>query len=252
MPVTFFDWIMLYINEYGRLFLHGAALTLLLAVVGTVAGFLIGLLVAVIRTIPIEKKDPLIKRALIKVLKGALVVYIEVFRATPMIVQAMLLFYGPSFIGINIPVMAAGFLVISINTGAYIAEIVRGGIISIDRGQTEGAQSIGMTHWQTMLTVVLPQAIRNIMPAIGNEFIINIKDSAVLSTIGVTELFFQTKSASGTYLQYFPAFAITCVIYLIMTLAVTRILGALEKKMDGPASYVMKEALDKRRHGGGL
>ena len=246
MPVTFFDWIMLYIHDYGQLFLNGAALTLLLAIVGTTVGFGIGLLAAVIRTIPVEEKDPFYKRVLLKLLQGVLVVYIEIFRATPMIVQAMLLFYGPSFIGINIPIMAAGFMVISINTGAYMAEIVRGGITSVDKGQTEAAQSIGMTHWQTMSIVVLPQAIRNIMPAIGNEFVINVKDSAVLSTIGVAELFFQTKSASGTYLQYFPAFAITCVIYLIMTLAITRILMALEKKMDGPASYVMKEAIDKR------
>jgi len=246
MPVSFFDWIVLYINEYGKLFLNGAGVTLLLALIGTSAGFLIGLLVAVVRTIPVRKKDNLIKKVLLRIFQGLLAVYIEVFRATPMMVQAMLLYYGSSFIGINILAMTAGFLVISINTGAYIAEIVRGGITSVDIGQTEGAQSIGMTHWQTMSSVVLPQAIRNILPAIGNEFIINIKDGAVLSTIGVTELFFQTKSASGTYLQYFPAFAITCVIYLVMTLTITRILLLLEKKMDGPASYVVKEALEKR------
>ena len=246
MPGSFFDWIVLYINEYGELFLSGAGITLLLAIVGTSAGFIIGLLVAVVRTIPVGKQDSLIKRIPLRIFQGLLAVYIEVFRATPMMVQAMILYHGLSFIGINIPAMTTGFLVISVNTGAYISEIVRGGITSVDIGQTEGAQSIGMTHWQTMSSVVLPQAIRNIMPAIGNEFIINIKDSAVLSIIGVTELFFQTRSAAGTYLQYFPAFAITCVIYLVMTLTITRILLALEKKMDGPASYVVKEALEKR------
>jgi len=245
MPVTFFGWIELFIREYGQLFLIGARTTLLLTVVGTIIGFVIGLLVAIVRTIPCEKKDPLIKRLLLGVVKTVMVGYIELFRATPMMVQAMLIFYGLSFIGINIPVMTAGFLIISINTGAYMAEIIRGGIISVDKGQTEGAQSIGMTHWQTMMTVVLPQAVRNILPAIGNEFIINVKDSGVLSVISVTELFFQTKSAAGTYMQYFPAFSITCAIYLVMTLIITRLLRILEKRLDGPSSYIVKEALDK-------
>ena len=246
MPVTFFDWIVLFVKEYGPLFLSGAGTTLLLALIGTAAGFVLGLLVAIVRAVPLAKDDSLLKRVFMKIVNALLVVYIEFFRATPMIVQAMLIYYGLGFAGINIPELPAGLLVISINTGAYMAEIVRGGILSIDKGQTEGAQSIGMTHWQTMTTVVLPQAIRNIMPALGNEFVINIKDGAVLSVIGVTELFFQTKSAAGTYAQYFPAFAITCVIYLIMTVAITRLLMVLEKKMDGPASYVVKEALKKR------
>ena len=246
MPQNFFDWVILYLEKYGSLFAQGAGNTLLLAVVGTVIGFVIGLLVAVVRLIPLEEKDPLIKKIPVKIVKGILVAYIEVFRATPMIVQAMLIYYGLMYLGIDIPAMTAGFVVISINTGAYMAEIVRGGIISVDKGQTEGAQSLGMTHWQTMSSVVLPQAIRNIMPAIGNEFVINIKDSAVLSVISVTELFFQTNSAAGTYLNYFPAFAITCVIYFIMTFTITRILMLLEKKMDGPASFVIKEELKKR------
>jgi len=246
MPVSFFDWIVLLIDKYGALFLSGAGITLLLAIIGTSAGFVIGLLVAVVRTIPVGKSDSLIKKVLLRFIQWLLAVYIEVFRATPMMVQAMIIHYGSSFIGINIPSMSSGLIVISINTGAYIAEIVRGGITSVDIGQTEGAQSIGMTHWQTMTSVVLPQAIRNILPAIGNEFIINIKDSAVLSIISVPELFFQTKTAAGTYFQYFPSFAITCVIYLVMTLTISRILLFLEKKMDGPASYVVKEALEKR------
>jgi len=246
MPVTFFDWVLLYISDYGPLFMKGSGITILLALFGTTAGFIIGLLVGVVRTTPLGKSDPLGKRILLKISKAIMVGYIEFFRATPMIVQAMLVYFGFSFIGINMKAMTAGYLVISVNTGAYMAEIVRGGIISVDKGQTEGAQSIGMTHWQTMTSVVLPQAIRNIMPAIGNEFIINIKDSAVLSTIGVTELFFQTRSASGTYLQYFPAFAITCVIYLVMTLCITWVLRAIERKMDGPSSYIVNEALKKR------
>ncbi len=246
MPTTFFGWVGFLFQEYGDLFLKGAGTTLLLAVVGTVIGFLIGLLAGIVRTVRVDKKDPWIKKILMKIVQGVLVAYIEVFRATPMIVQAALIYYGTMYINIDMPALTAGLVTISINTGAYMAEIVRGGIISVDKGQTEGAQSLGMTHWQTMTSVVLPQAIRNIMPAIGNEFVINIKDSAVLSIISVPELFFQTKSAAGTYFQYFPAYLITCIIYFAMTFVITRILMALEKKMDGPASFVIKDELQRR------
>ena len=250
MERTFFDWVVLYWRNYWPLFLRGAGYTFLLAVVGTAAGFVIGLLVASVRIIPIDKNAPWLSRAGLKVIRGVLLAYIEFFRATPMIVQAMVIYYGAWSIGIPLYEMVAGFLVISINTGAYMAEIVRGGFISVDKGQTEGAQSIGMTHWQTMTSVVMPQAIRNIMPTIGNEFIINIKDSAVLSVISVSELFFITKSAAGTYLNYPPAFVIACVLYFVMTYGVTRILMALEKKMDGPATYVVKDALNARAREG--
>ncbi len=247
MPQNFFEWIVLFLQQYGNLFLTGALTTLLLAVVGTIIGFGIGLVVGIVRTVPLDKKDPLFKRVLLKIARAILVVYIEIFRATPMIVQAMIIYYGLGYFGVDIPPMTAAFVIISVNTGAYMAEIVRGGIISVDKGQTEGAQSLGMTHWQTMTNVVLPQAIRNIMPAIGNEFVINIKDSAVLSVISVTELFFQTKSAAGTYFQYFPPFVITCVIYFIMTFTITRILMYLEKRMEGPATFVIKDELAHRR-----
>ncbi|MDR0852183.1 MAG: amino acid ABC transporter permease [Clostridiales Family XIII bacterium] len=241
MERSFFDWILLYIDKYGELFLQGTGITLLLAVVGTVAGGVIGLLVAIVREIHIEKNDILLKKIVVRVARVILGIYIEVFRATPMIVQGMVVFYGLAFGGIHLSPLAAGLGVISINTGAYISEIMRGGIISVDKGQTEGALSIGMTHWQTMLSIVLPQAIRNSLPAIGNEFIINIKDSAVLSVIGVAELFFQSKSAAGTYLQYFPAMVITCVIYLILTVIISRVLRYIEKRMDGPKNYKVDE-----------
>ncbi|MEI3405151.1 MAG: amino acid ABC transporter permease [Christensenellales bacterium] len=97
----------------------------------------------------------------------------------------------------------AAIFIISINTGAYMAEIIRGGIVSVDKGQFEAAHAIGMTHWQTMTTVILPQAIRNILPSVGNELIVNIKDSSVLNVISVSELFFQAKSAAGSVLPLF-------------------------------------------------
>ncbi len=152
----------------------------------------------------------------------------------------MVIFYGiPRLINVHLPVLGAAILIISINTGAYMAEIIRGGIVSVDFGQTEGAHAVGMTHRQTMTGVVLPQAVRNIMPSIGNEFVINIKDSSVLNVISVTELYFMTASAAGTYLRYFESFFIAASVYFVLTFTVTRLLRLVEKKMDGKDSYTI-------------
>ena len=240
MPETFFGWITFLVGKYFPLFLQGTGTTILIAIVGTVIGFIIGALVAIVRTIPIHPKDNVFKKIVLRTGRGILTAYVEVFRATPMMVQAMLIYYGSlQFLNINLPPILAGIVIVSINTGAYMAEIVRGGIISIDLGQTEGAQSIGMTHWQTMMHVIMPQALRNIMPSIGNEFVINIKDSSVLSVISVSELFFMTKSAAGTYYRTFEAFAIACIVYFVINFTITRILLKVEKKLDGPDSYVL-------------
>ena len=131
----------------------------------------------------------------------------------------------------------AAILIVSINTGAYMAETVRGGILSIDEGQTEGAKAIGMTHVQTMGNVILPQALRNIMPQIGNNLIINIKDTCVLSIIGTVELFYTTKGVAGALYTYFESFTIAMVIYFVMTFTCSRLLRLLERKMDGPDNY---------------
>ena len=236
VPSSFFGWVGFILKEYYPLFLRGIGVTLLVSITGTLIGFVIGLLVAVIRTVP-ESKNTL-PRILVKFVKFLCVAYIEIFRGTPMIVQAMVIFYGLVQL-IPISPMFAAVFVISINTGAYMAEIVRGGIISIDKGQTEAALSVGMNHWQIMTTVVLPQAIRNIMPAIGNEFVVNIKDSSVLNVISVSELYFTSKSAAGTYLRYFEVFFITAIIYFVLTFTVTRLLRIVEKKMDGPQNFTI-------------
>ena len=120
-----------------------------------------------------------------------------------------------------------------------MSEIVRGGIVSIDKGQFEAAEAIGMNHFQTMTNVILPQAVRNILPATGNEFVINIKDTSVLNVISVTELYFETKSVAGNNFRYFESFFIASVLYFIMTFTVTRILRHFERKLDGPENYTM-------------
>ena len=239
MPTTFFGWVGFLLEQYGPLFLRGAGMTMLIAISGTILGFLIGLLVGIARTIELGPRAPKWKRALSRLLNAVLGIYIEVFRGTPMIVQAMVIYYGSMQMGLRMPVLVAAVLIVSVNTGAYMAEIVRGGIISVPKGQKEAACAIGMTHWQSMVHVVLPQAVRNIMPSIGNEFVVNIKDSSVLNVISVNELFFMSKSAAGTYLRYFEVFFITACIYLVLTFTVTRLLRLLERKMDGKTNYII-------------
>lgn len=226
------------ISKYWPMFLRGAGVTLLISTIGTIIGFIIGLLIGIIRTVPLPEKG--IKKSILKIINSILSVYVEVFRGTPMIVQAMVIYYGSKqAFDIDMSPLFAGIFIVSINTGAYMAEIVRGGIVSIDKGQFEAAYAIGMSHSQTMINVVLPQAIRNILPATGNEFVINIKDTSVLNVIAVTELFFQTKSVSGINYKYFETFFIASVIYFVMTYTVTRILRYIERKIDGPENYIL-------------
>lgn len=237
LPSGFFERILFILDRYGESLLMGAGTTLLIAIVGTVIGCLIGFACGVVKAMPVAKTDSLLKRGCLKVVNLLIGIYVEVFRGTPMMVQAMFIYYGLAIQGVDMSMWTAAFFVVSINTGAYMAETVRGGILSIDPGQTEGAKAIGMTHGQTMMNVILPQALRNIMPQIGNNFIINIKDTCVLSCIGVVELFFASKSVAGTYYVYFETFTITMVMYLIMTVFFSRLLRWMESRMDGPSSY---------------
>ncbi|WP_134683654.1 amino acid ABC transporter permease [Brevibacillus migulae] len=232
------EWIIKIISENWPMFLRGAGMTLLISLIGTILGAAIGLLAGVIRTIPMPERGA--KRGILKTINAIFSIYIEFFRGTPMIVQAMVIYYGSALaFGFDMDRLFAAFFVVSINTGAYMAEIVRGGIVSIDKGQFEAAQAIGMNHFQTMWNVVLPQVIRNILPATGNQFVINIKDTSVLNVISVTELYFTTKSISGNNFRYFESFFVACVIYFILTLIVSRLLRYLEKKLDGPDNYTM-------------
>ncbi len=234
--MSLFDWILLILQKFGPNFLKGTGYTLLMSITGTLVGFLIGLLIAIVRTVPVKKNT--FGFYLFKVINFILGAYIEIIRGTPMMVQALIIHYS-LFAPNNVPPLLSALIIISVNTGAYMAEIVRGGIISVDKGQFEGAHSIGMTHMQTMVHVVLPQAIRNIMPSIGNEFVVNIKDSSVLSVISITELMFYAKSAGGTYAKYVPAYIICAVIYFVLTFTVTRILRLIEKKMNGSENYTI-------------
>lgn len=156
-----------------------------------------------------------------------------------MIVQAMVIYYGSAqALGLNIDRTLAGVIIVSLNTGAYMSETVRAGIQSISKGQSDATKSIGITHFQSMIYVILPQVLRNILPNIGNTFISNIKDTSVLNVISITEIFFQTKSIAGSNFRYFESFFVATLIYLAMTIIAIFILKSIEKKMAGKSNYI--------------
>lgn len=221
------------------MFLRGAYMTLAIAIISTIIGALIGFFIGIMHTIPVRKRS--LKSVILKLFNFILTCYVEIFRGTPMIVQAMVVFYGLAAYGFEMPRFVAAIVVVGLNTGAYMAEIVRGGIVSIDKGQYEAAQAIGMNHFQIMVFIVIPQVARNILPATGNQLVMNIKDTAVLNVISVTELFYQTKSVAGANFKFAESFLIASILYLVMTFTATRILRWMERRLDGPDAYKVEK-----------
>lgn len=228
-------------SKYRGVYLSGIGNTLLLALTATLIGCVIGFVCGVLNTIPCSKNDSGVKKFFVGLVRVIVRIYVEVFRGTPMVLQAVFIYYGLPYFTDNAVkfsgIWPAALLVVSINTGAYMAESVRGGIISIPAGQTEGAKAIGMTHVQTMVNVILPQALRNIMPQIGNNFIINVKDTSVMFIIGFNDFFAVHKAVAGATFRFFPSAAIEMAGYLTMTLLASFLLRRLEKLLDGHASY---------------
>ncbi|MBO4919132.1 MAG: amino acid ABC transporter permease [Erysipelotrichaceae bacterium] len=218
--------------KYYPSFLLGIRTTLIVAITGTLLGLLIGLFVGGVRAIRLDKTVSTSKRIMKRILDIIARIYIEVFRGTPMMVQAVFIYYLVYTSLVRWDKMTAAIFVISINTGAYMAEIVRSGIQAIDPGQNEAARSLGMSSMQTMMDVILPQAIRNAFPAIGNELIVNIKDSSVLMIISITELMFQSNSIAGTTYRFTETYFLTAMIYLLLTGLSSILLGMIEKKMN--------------------
>ncbi|MGT2808427.1 glutamine ABC transporter substrate-binding protein [Streptococcus iniae] len=228
---SFFAQMWSILQKNWRQFLRGTGLTLLISMVGTISGLFIGLLIGIYRTAPKAKHK--LAAFFQKLFGWFLNVYIEVFRGTPMIVQSMVIYYGTAqAFGVSIDRTLAAILIVSINTGAYMSEIVRGGIFAVDKGQFEAATALGFTHGQTMRKIVLPQVVRNILPATGNEFVINIKDTSVLNVISVVELYFSGNTIATQNYQYFQTFSVIAVIYFILTFTVTRILRYIERRFD--------------------
>ena len=226
------------------LFATGISYTVQLALFGTAIAFVLSLLMVFLRIQEPDKRDKDFIKFLKIVANKFASFYIFVIRGTPMMVQSLILYNavfslfkrtGMSVSEINRiwPLFLAGLVTVSLNSTAYLAEVLRGGIMAIDAGQMEASRSLGMTHWQAMIKVVFPQAIKNSIPAIGNEFIINIKDSSVLCVVGVSDLMFMTRSVAGIYYKGTECYLIAAIVYLILTYLSSLLLKAIARKMEG-------------------
>ena len=227
------------VKEYGWQFFDGIKVTVSLAVLGTIFGLIISLMFSILRTIKINQND----KNYIKVLKyiGHIFVkiYVTLFRGTPMIVQAVIFYYVFYTAGIEWGAFSAGLFTISLNTAAYLTEVLRSGIDSVDKGQYEAARSIGLSSVKTFIFIIFPQAIKNSFSSIGNELIVNIKDSSVLSVISVIDIFTVADSAAGKYFLYVEAMLIAATIYLVLTFATSLVLRFIEKRIGVPSKGIV-------------
>lgn len=231
MPSGFFPGVFYLLKRHYPIFLSGVLVTVTISMLGTLFGFVIGLFLATLRLLPMAKPRSRLVFLLTKV--GSIIskIYVQVFRGTPMIVQATVIYYGVLALFGYWSAFVAGIVVVSLNTAAYMAEIIRGGVSSIDKGQTEAGLAIGLTYWQTLRHIVFPQALKHAIPAFGNELIVNIKDTSVLSVIAVSDLFFSSKFIITNNFRPFEVYFIISVIYLTLTLSMSALLRRLEKGM---------------------
>lgn len=230
------------IKNYSSI-LKGIWTTLWLSMAGTVVGLILGLLFITLRTLEVTPKDNEFVAFLKKTANIFVQTYVTVFRGTPMMVQAIIIYYflpgilagifGVDQVILNqiLSVGISGFITVTLNTTAYLTEVLRGGIEALNKGQMEAARSLGMTRAQAMIHIILPQGIKNCLPSICNEFIINIKDTSVLSVISVMDLFFVIDSINGKNASN-DAIFIAAIIYLCLTFGISKLLGILEKKMN--------------------
>ena len=238
-PTNSFQWMVFLAQKYSSMFIQGTWLTLYIAVLGTLFGFVLGYVVGIVNDIRINDGDNPIKKLLIKIVKAIFTIYVELFRDTPMIVQAMIVYYGIRQMGTNMTPVFAGIIVTVLNTGAYMGETVRAGIGSIDIGQREGAWAMGMSPFKTMFYVVLPQAFKNIIPEMANNFLTNLKMTSVLNVIAVQELFMAAKTVGGNYYKYFEAYLVIAVIYFVLCFVFDKLFKLIEKKMQGKRDYAL-------------
>ncbi len=215
MPSSFFGGLWHILRHNYPLFFEGLKFTLILAVVGTIFGLVISLMLVVFKTQKIDRFSHLSIRLLKRFTYRFSVFYVGFFRGTPMLVQAMIFYYGLGHLGIRIPILLAGLIIVSLNTAAYLTEVLRAGLLGVDVGQREAAESLGMSNAQVYRKILLPQALKNMVPAIGNELVVNIKDTAVLSVIGVAELFYMGRAVASATYRHYEAFIIVSIIYLL-------------------------------------
>ncbi|WP_233487712.1 amino acid ABC transporter permease [Aerococcus sp. 1KP-2016] len=204
---------------YAPYFIDGVKTTLIISATAIFFGLILGVALALMRLSGIKVIDWLAQA------------YIEIVRGTPLMVQVLFIYLG--FAGIfGWSTMTSGLVAVSLNSGAYIAEIIRGGINSVDKGQAEAARSLGLGYWVTMRKVIFPQSLRSIWPSLGNEFVSLIKESSIVSTIGVAELTFQTRNVSTITFNGIIPLIISMAIYFILTFTLTKLLNVYERRMN--------------------
>jgi polar amino acid transport system substrate-binding protein len=174
----------------------------------------------------------LMKLAKSKFVRILATIYIEYVRGTPLLVQIFIVYFGTGILGVDMSRLAAGCIALALNSGAYVAEIIRAGITAVNKGQLEAARSLGMNQTQAMRFIIFPQAIKNILPALGNEFVTVIKESSVVSVIGVSELIFQAGNVQGASFKPFLPYVIVSLIYFVLTFTLSRLLGVAERRMN--------------------
>lgn len=217
------------LEKYWGLFLQGAGYTLLLSFITVFFGTILGSALALMR------------RSRFKPVSALATGYVELMRGTPLLLQLYFFYFMlPELLPLlNLSKFACVSIALVFNSAAYVCEIVRAGIQAVDPGQTEAARTLGLSARQAMTRIVLPQAVKNILPALGNEFVINIKDSSVLNVIGFSELYFMAKSVAGSSYRYFEVYLIICVVYFVITFTITRLLRLVEKRLDGPDNFAI-------------
>ncbi len=249
MPSGFLPGVFYLLTRHWHVFLSGVLTTLVISLVGTIGGFFLGVLLASLRLLPNAKPRRRGFRWLLQGLDWLARVYIQVFRGTPMIVQATVIYYGVLALFGYWSAFSAGIIVVSLNTAAYMAEIVRGAVGAIPKGQTEAGLALGMSYGQLLRHVIFPQALKHAIPAFGNELIVNIKDTSVLSVIAVSDLFFSSKFIITNNFRPFEVYFIISVIYLILTLTSSAILRSIEKglhlkqRISAPTSQTVPEVV---------
>ncbi|HBC8950513.1 TPA: ABC transporter permease subunit [Staphylococcus aureus] len=210
-----------FISKYGSFFLKGIKITILISLIGVALGSILGAFVA------------LMKLSKIKIISWIASIYIEILRGTPMLVQVFIVFFGiTAALGLDISALVCGTIVLVINSSAYIAEIIRAGINAVDKGQMEAARSLGLNYRQTMKSVIMPQAIKNILPALGNEFVTLIKESSIVSTIGVGEIMFNAQVVQGISFDPFTPLLVAAALYFVLTFVLTRIMNMIEGRLN--------------------
>lgn len=210
-----------FISKYGSFFLKGIKITILISLIGVTLGSILGAFVA------------LMKLSKIKIISWIASIYIEILRGTPMLVQVFIVFFGiTAALGLDISALVCGTIALVINSSAYIAEIIRAGINAVDKGQMEAARSLGLNYRQTMKSVIMPQAIKNILPALGNEFVTLIKESSIVSTIGVGEIMFNAQVVQGISFDPFTPLIVAAALYFVLTFVLTRIMNMIEGRLN--------------------